>query len=168
MSMKLCEECGKNEATVLIALVVNGRNTHKHLCMACMTSMKAKFINGNIQSLLSSILSSIAAAGEEETMAVCTRCGLNYRDFKESGKLGCAQCYNDFSELLKPIILRIHGRSQHSGRIPSTAQQDRKRADAMTQLRARLEQAIVEENFEEAAEVRDRLKEMAKEGENAT
>lgn len=163
----LCEECKQHEASVLISLVVNGQNTTKHLCSDCMKRLQTNFAKGDIQSLLSSILSTMTTAKEEEAALKCSRCGLSFKEFQETGRLGCAQCYHDFSQQLKPMLLRIHGRSQHSGRVPIEARGERERMDAIAQLRAQMERAIYDENFEDAAVLRDKLKELLQEGEKA-
>ncbi len=160
----LCEECQKNQASVLITLVITGKNTTRHLCGECMAKLKSDFASGNIQSLLSSILSTMTAQKEETSDLVCSRCGLSFKHFKDTGKLGCAQCYHDFQEELKPMLLRIHGRSQHSGRVPFTSSEEKSRMDAIAHLRTRLEAAIEQEAFEDAAVFRDQLKELMKEG----
>lgn len=163
-----CEECNKNEASVLISFVVNGKNTEKHLCQECMDTLKSSFASGNIESLLSSILSTMSKPDtKEEEKLACSRCGLDYKIFQKTGKLGCAQCYHDFREQLKPMLLRIHGRSQHSGRVPYENAKERERQDAIDDLRKQMAAAISEENFEEAAIIRDQLKVLCKEEEKA-
>jgi Uncharacterized protein with conserved CXXC pairs len=160
----LCEECQKNEATVLITLVAGDKNSTRHLCHDCMAKIKSDFASGNIQSLLSAILSAMTAPKADETMPACSRCGLTFSQFKQTGKLGCAQCYHDFQDQLKPMLLRIHGRSQHSGRVPFTTLEEKNRIDVISNLRSQLDLAIEQEAFEDAAVLRDKLKEMLKEG----
>lgn len=161
----LCEECGKNEASVLITLVTGDKNTTRHLCEECMAKIKTDFAKGNIQSLLSAVLSAMSAPKANETAPVCSRCGLDFRQFQKTGKLGCAQCYHDFQEQLKSMLLRIHGRSQHSGRVPFTSAEEKSRMDAISRLRSELDLAISDEAFETAAVLRDRLKELLQEEE---
>lgn len=162
----LCEECKQQEASVLISLIVNGKNTEKHLCLSCMNKLKTDFAKGNIQSLLSAILSTMASPKKDEFSPSCSRCGLSYKTFQETGRLGCANCYHDFQAQLKPMLLRIHGRSQHSGRVPFESREEKERQSIISALRQSLEKAIIEENFEDAALYRDQLKEYVKEGEN--
>jgi len=161
----LCEECGKNEASVLITLVTGDNNTTRHLCADCMAKIKTDFAKGNIQSLLSAVLSAMAAPKETESAHVCSRCGLDFKQFQKTGKLGCAQCYHDFQEQLKPLLLRIHGRSQHSGRMPFTSPEEKSRMDAISKLRSDLDAAVTREAFETAAVLRDQLKALLKEEE---
>lgn len=157
----MCEECGQNPATVILALNVNGESTQKHLCAACMDKLKDSFSKGDLQSFLSSILSDIATADTAAPDLRCSRCGLSYREFKKSGRLGCAQCYQDFREQLNPMLLRIHGRSQHAGRMPRVSQKEQEQQQLLADLRKRMEEAVSKENFEEAALLRDQIKQLA-------
>lgn len=159
--MMMCEECGQNPATVILALNVNGESTQKHLCGACMDKLKDSFTKGDLQSFLTSILSDIATADPAVPDLTCSRCGLTYRDFKKTGRLGCAQCYQDFRDQLKPMLLRIHGRSQHAGRMPRVSQKEQEQQLLLSDLRKRMEEAVSQENFEEAALIRDQIKQLA-------
>lgn len=161
----LCEECGQNQATVILALKVNGETTQRHLCAACMEKLKESFSKGDIQSFLSSILSDIANTNTQEPDLRCSRCGLTFRDFQKTGRLGCAQCYQDFREQLKPLLLRIHGRSQHAGRMPLISRKAQEQQKLLADLKKRMEQAVSRENFEEAALIRDQIKQLTGTGE---
>ena len=164
----LCEECHQNEATVLITLMVNGHNISKHFCAECMDKMKANFVNGNFKKLHSTLFSTLASSVQPKVNLKCSRCGLSFNDFQETVRFGCAQCYQDFAELLKPVLLRIHGRNQHLGRVPLTSREERERNNIIMKLRAQLEQAVQSENFEEAAVCRDKLKEIIIESEGSS
>ncbi|MBQ2700954.1 MAG: UvrB/UvrC motif-containing protein [Clostridia bacterium] len=159
--MMMCEECGQNPATVILALNVNGESTQKHLCASCMEKLKTSFSKGDLQSFLTSILSDIAATDMPEKELNCSRCGLSYREFKKTGRLGCAQCYQDFRDELKPMLLKIHGRSQHAGRMPRISQKEQEQQQMLCDLRKRMEEAVSQENFEEAALLRDQIKQLA-------
>lgn len=115
----LCEECGKNQATVAITVSAGGEVTTRRLCPECMKKMQFSLVSGDIQGFLSSVLSVLGSGQKvEEHTAVCSGCGLSYAEFERTGRLGCAQCYRDFSDQLKPLLQRIHGRAQHAGRRP--------------------------------------------------
>ena len=89
---------------------------------------------------------------------------MHYSAFERTGRLGCAQCYHDFAEQLRPVLQRIHGNIQHEGRKPAhwenTPEQpvlsptEHKREE----LRQKLEEAVADENFEDAAKYRDELR----------
>ena len=96
----------------------------------------------------------------------CPRCGETYAEFQKSGMLGCAACYQAFRKELTPLITRVQGRTQHAGRRPPVSEEEQARQTLMEDLRARMEAAVAEENFEEAARLRDELRAMtpAREG----
>ena len=153
----LCEECKKNPASVVITVTAGGEVTTRHLCQECMQEMKSSFAHGDVQGFLSSLLS-ILSSGEKAPTRTCSGCGLPYEEFQHTGKLGCAQCYQDFADELRPLLARIHGRSQHVGRSPAKPHQEAQWQQQIDELRMRMEQAVVIENFEEAARLRDEIR----------
>lgn len=162
----LCEECKVNEATVLITMVIQGEKRTKHLCQGCVDRIKENFEQGDIQSFLSSLMELLPKTQPAEEV-VCSSCHLAYSTFQKTGKLGCAQCYIDFKEQLQPLLSRIHGRVQHAGRVPvGFEKQEEKVAQSPgtnqeeENLRKQMEAAVQEENFEQAAFIRDKLKDL--------
>ncbi len=155
----LCEECSQNLATVVITVLVNGETATRHLCKGCVSKIQNSIQQGDIQGFLSSLMASINH--EEKALKLsCSRCHLTYEEFQKTGKLGCAQCYEDFREQLKPLLLRIHGRSQHAGRMPAVSSQAQEKKKLIASLRNRMDMAVAAENFEEAAQLRDQLKQL--------
>ncbi len=169
----LCEECNVNEASVLITMLVQDDKRTKYLCQDCVDKLKEDFQQGDVVSFLSSLMSLMPKAEPIETLQ-CSSCHLTYEIFQKTGKLGCAQCYKDFEKQLQPLLRRVHGRTQHAGRVPAQFKQEairqtqenppeqtpqQKKEEA---LRLKMEQAISEENFEQAAVLRDQLKELTK------
>ena len=157
----LCEECGKNQATVSITVTAGGEIRTRRLCPECMKKMESSLANGDIQGFLTSVLSVLSSAkkSQEESLC-CSGCGFSYAEFERTGRLGCAQCYRDFSAQLKPLLQRIHGRTQHAGRHPSAFVPDPKDALALkiSELRQKMDEAVATENFEDAAKYRDALR----------
>ena len=161
----LCEECGKNQAEVLVTTVVNGQSATRHLCRECLRKYQA----GDLQAVLAAILSAMAGklqeADEETPDIVCPKCGETYAEFQKTGMLGCAECYAAFRRELTPLITRVQGRTQHAGRRPPVSEEEQARQTRMEALRAQMEAAVAEENFEEAARLRDELRAIAASGE---
>jgi protein arginine kinase activator len=85
-----------------------------------------------------------------------------YSEFKKIGRLGCGECYHAFKKYLAPLLRRIHGSSQHTGKSPLKVTKIFKKKADLQELRMRLQQAVVEENFEEAARLRDQIRELEK------
>ena len=158
----LCEECGKNQATVSITVTTGGNTSTRRLCPECMKKMELNLVKGDIQSFLSSVLSVLGneKKTEEQPTVVCSSCGLSYQEFEHTGRLGCAQCYRDFADQLKPSLQKIHGRTQHAGRRPKAYVPDPQDElnQRMSDLRRQMDEAVAAENFEEAARLRDELR----------
>lgn len=165
----LCEECGKNQATVSITVTTGSGVSTRRLCPECTKKMEFSLIKGDIQSFLSSIMSVLGKEKKEDANEglVCGGCGLSYAEFEHTGRLGCAQCYRDFSAQLKPMLQKIHGRTQHAGRSPAAfviSPQDERNAK-LTELKQKMEEAVAEENFEAAAGYRDEIRRLTQEQE---
>lgn len=157
----LCEECGKNPATVSITVTTGSGTNTRRLCPECMKKMEFSLVKGDIQSFLSSVLSVLGNEKKaDKPSAVCSSCGLSFAEFEHTGRLGCAQCYRDFSAQLKPSLQKIHGRTQHAGRKPKAFVPDPQDElnQRLVELRHQMDAAVAEENFEEAARLRDELR----------
>ncbi|MBQ6257101.1 MAG: UvrB/UvrC motif-containing protein [Clostridia bacterium] len=151
----LCEECGKNQAEVMMTTVINGESTTRHLCRECLKKYKA----GDLQAVLAAVLSAMTSKAQAPDIT-CPRCGETYAEFQKTGMLGCAECYQAFRKELTPLITRVQGRAQHAGRRPPVSEEEQARQNRMEELRTLMEAAVAEENFEEAARLRDELRAM--------
>jgi len=161
----LCDICKKSEATVHLTEIVDEQMSELHLCENC---ARQKSLAMEQQFGLNDLLAGMADFGkgekEPETSisAKCPNCGLTYADFKKIGRLGCGQCYNAFSKYLAPLLKRIHGSIQHTGKSPLKVNKVLKKEIDIQALRNRLQKAIAQEAFEEAAKLRDQIKEAEK------
>lgn len=162
----ICEECGKREATVRFEQIVNGKRTVTNLCSEC--AQKKGIMNVFLQpsftinSLLSALLGSQVKSapalepGVEEKR--CPVCGMTYKDFARAGMLGCSRCYETFQERLDPLLRRIHGSDKHVGKAPSKASGPAKTRRELEGMRKELASAVSREEYEKAAELRDKIK----------
>lgn len=160
----LCDICGKSEATVHLTEIVNKEVTKLHLCETCARS-KASEMEEHFG--LAELLGGLADFGvqlesEEVKKMKCPNCGFTYMDFKKIGRLGCGECYDTFSKNLTPLLKRIHGADQHYGKAPLKAKKIVKVRDDIQELKTLLQAAIHREEFEEAAKLRDQIKELEK------
>ncbi len=156
-----CDRCD-SEAVVHEIVVVSGEKVEKHLCSACaqedgLAPAKGSSLTAPLSKLVmsSSIIAKPAASGPD----VCSSCGSTWADFRKSGLLGCAECYEVFEEKLTPLIERAHeGASEHTGKAPKRSAEliDKRRLAAS--LRKQLLEAVDAEHYERAAELRDRLR----------
>ena len=93
---------------------------------------------------------------------VCKSCGLRFSDFLKYGRLGCTDCYETFSSSLEPTIKRIHGNILHNGKLPSGRNEKHEKEKALNNLREMLNRAIETQEYEKAAEYRDKIRELEK------
>ncbi|HHY17814.1 MAG TPA: hypothetical protein GX524_07020 [Firmicutes bacterium] len=164
----LCEECGKDQATVHVERIVNGKKTTIHLCKEC--AQRAGLLNVffqpafSINNLLSAFLGSQVEAlpalgsGREETR--CPVCGMSYRDFARAGRLGCSRCYRVFEERLDPLLRRIHGSDRHVGKTPAATGESARARRQLEELKKKLAEAVSTEAYEEAADLRDQIRQL--------
>ena len=162
----LCQNCGKNEATTHIKRVVNGETAETHLCVSCAEHLGyGDMFSGfgfNLDGLFGGLLGEGLALPGAEREEKCPKCGYTFYDIVKSGKVGCADCYRKFYDKLLPSLQRIHGKIKHTGKqamIPVQRSAEPK-INPISKLKEDLQKAIEEQNFEQAAVLRDRIKEM--------
>ncbi len=171
--MMLCDECGKNKATVHLTEIVNDQITKLNLCESCAkergTEVEQHFGIADLLSALSDVEQHQppAAGGTAPAGAVtkqkCASCGLTYEDFKKIGRLGCSDCYVAFKTGLSQLLKRIHGATQHIGKSPHPESVKEQKAvthvqEELSRAKEELNKAVKKEEFEVAAALRDKVK----------
>jgi protein arginine kinase activator len=164
-----CDLCGKKKATVHLTEIVDEQITEMHLCEEC---AREKSVQMEQQFGLADLLAGLADFGKqvkdyEKASLKCENCGLNYDDFKKFGRLGCSDCYNAFNENLSTLLKKIHGSNQHLGKMPAQHAPVPQSPDVsitLKDLKVQLQDAISKEDFEKAAELRDKIREYDKSG----
>jgi protein arginine kinase activator len=156
-----CENCGKREAKVHYTAWENNQPKELHVCQECAVEkgIVVTASDPNKFSIQEPVIALIGdtAIGARVGKIQCTSCGLLYSTFRETGRLGCATCYESFVEPLQPLLRRIHGNLSHVGRSPVSQHGADQRRDQLRTLQTEMESAIHRENFERAAELRDRI-----------
>lgn len=163
--MELCEQCGNNPAEVHITKIVNGEKTEAHLCRSCAENTESPLMDGmNLGNILVALLNAQGHKAEEQApgIAPCPQCGYDFTRFKKGGMLGCEDCYVHFAQALSPIIKRMQGAGHHSGRRPQKSEEaDVSQPDALLEsLKTALAEAVGREEYEQAAVLRDQIKEL--------
>ena len=148
----LCDVCKKNEASVHMVSVINGAKQETHLCNEC--AGKQKKGNFSINDLISGFYDFYTPTSINTKS--CSKCGMTFSNFKKYGKLGCASCYDAFRDELLPMLKGIHSGVQHTGRTLDA--DHNKKAGEIDGLRSKLNEAVRQENYEEAAKIRDEIK----------
>jgi protein arginine kinase activator len=161
-----CEECGKKTATVHITKIEGGKKTDVHLCEQCALQKNSITLSTNfsVQDLVAGLLNS-GSMGPFKVDIVqepkCNICGLSYNKFKTSGKFGCSNCYKIFGDRLNPLFKKLHGNITHTGKLPNKAADKIKLVREIDKLKQDLKAAINNEEYEKAADFRDRIKELS-------
>lgn len=163
-----CEECKQRPATVHLTQMYNGQKKELHLCEQCAAQKGAYMFDlakFSLPNLLGTFLGGnlgqqqIQSLGQTRT---CPSCGMNFADIRQTGKLGCSQCYAAFESELEPTLRRVHGNSQHIGKVPARGGEKVMVKKQIDELKARVQRAVAEEDYEKAAEIRDSIKELEK------
>ncbi|WP_432404624.1 UvrB/UvrC motif-containing protein [Wukongibacter sp. M2B1] len=159
----ICEKCNQNKATVHVTKIQNNKKTELHLCEECarktqdMSFENPFTINNFLTGLLDSVQSSPIKVDYIKT-TTCSKCGMSYGKFKQLGRLGCSDCYNTFNEKLMPLIKSVHGSQQHTGKVPKKSGNRIRIKREIMAMKKELRKAIEREEFESAAELRDKIK----------
>jgi len=163
MSEKNCEHCHERPSTIRIVQQLGDKVTKHSFCETCaeklgITGDGMNFSLANLLTAFANLDSVTEAAAEPETACAC---GLTFPEFRESGRLGCAQCYTTFAPRLAQLLRTIHGSTEHRGKCP------RRRAAAVSRnrerlrLQADLRDAVRREDYETAARLRDTIRGLA-------
>jgi protein arginine kinase activator len=162
----LCQDCSKNEAGVHLTQIVNNKKVVLNLCRECaerrgMTGNPLMQVPFPLAEILSSMMGETAEKKKGRGTASetkCPGCGFTFAEFSKVGRFGCGQCYQTFRGQVSDLLRRIHGSTRHIGREPD----EKREVDAVVVEEKRLEdelkKAIASEDFEKAARLRDRLK----------
>lgn len=158
----LCMVCKEKEATVHLTQIVGEKMQKVDLCEDCAGK---KGVNDPAGFSLADLLLGLGASQEMEQAAGglelrCPNCGFTQADFKKAGRLGCPECYTAFAEGLEGLLKTMHKGTRHVGKMPEAHAQSRDIAEKLESLQKKLDKAISDENFEQAALMRDEIKAM--------
>lgn len=157
----LCDHCENQEAVLHLTQIVDNEMSTFHLCEDCAAEQG---LEPGMQSSDVPLTDFIAQMGKSlpeesvEDAGACSYCGLTPEGFKKTGRLGCSHCYVTFEPHLRNLIRRIHGGTQHVGKVylppdPSRAEREKR----LEGLRRKLDKAVEVEDFERAAQIRDQI-----------
>lgn len=164
----LCQNCGKYDATTHVKRIINGEAAEAHLCGDCARALGYTDVFGGFGNTFGDLLGSFFGEVPKSTLTTravrCEKCGNTFNDIVNSGKIGCADCYTTFYDKLLPSLQRIHGKTRHEGKNPAIIKAEvTNSVNSIEDLEEQLKIAIDEQNFEKAAELRDKINEL-KEG----
>ncbi|TET48879.1 MAG: hypothetical protein E3J58_05905 [Actinomycetota bacterium] len=173
----ICDFCKKNEAAIHLIRVQNDNVEKVNICAECAGDFSF-FSEDDFYKDLTKILYKIFRADEGQLNSrrelkilnnleirknrSCSFCGTDLKNIKKLGKMGCPNCYIEFKNILLPIIKAIHKNIEHRGKIPENTSRQIKLEKSIRDLRNRLKREIFVENFEEAARIRDEIRQLEK------
>ena len=187
----LCEVCNMRDAKICYTEIINGQKREQYLCEECAAKrtsiMKNPFADGSFSlgGLLAGLISkelNKASGGDKRKTEIeskvdadkeelcCSECGMTLKEFRDTGKFGCPNCYKTFEPFFSKNIKIIQATDRHCGKYPKNYKDIAEKAGKekaegkaeelsnVEMLSIRLQQAVEREDFEEAARIRDEIK----------
>lgn len=162
-----CQKCDK-PATFHITELTGGKPQELHLCEEHAREYLTQSSNEppNATSMAAALAQQMAqqmAVGQtaeelaELDQQVCPVCGISFYEFRNQGRLGCPHDYVCFETQLEPLILNIHGESEHTGKVPARCPEGSAEQTQLIRLRREMKEAIADERYERASELRDKI-----------
>jgi protein arginine kinase activator len=155
----MCDVCKEREHVVKLSKVDGDTHTYVHLCEKCAAERGVEVTAAThpLGDLLHAVQQQMIAAPGEAGR--CTFCSATLKDFRATGRLGCARCYVAFESSLRDLLRRVHGNSRHAGRRYEPPEAGLpEQLTILGELRQQLRRAVEAEQFEEAAQLRDRIR----------
>lgn len=159
----ICDVCKEGDAVIQLTEVEGSGVRLLHLCERCAAERGVETTVSAPKAQITDFLQSVhqAMQATQGDAARCTFCSSTFRDFRSTGRLGCAHCYDAFENSMRDLLRRVHGNSKHVGRVyQSPASEIIPDGGTANELRDRLRRAIESEQFELAADIRDKLRGM--------
>lgn len=169
-----CQNCGEHDANFRYTEIINGVKKELNLCEECAKKMGVDNLNFNIPINFSSFFGDFLNEYDDSEFIPmltptnklqCNVCKMTYDEFMNTGRFGCSNCYDVFADKIEPVLKRLHGNTKYLGRKAITTNtpiktDDKKENSELTNLRRELKAAIKEENYEKAATLRDKIKQI--------
>jgi protein arginine kinase activator len=169
-----CERCKRNDATVHLTEIIKNVKSEIHLCESCAREVGLNSKLSNFTLAMPDMLSFLELDDQPGVMSTerCGTCGMTVAEYRKTGKLGCPDCYHYMQSSLEPLIISYHGSNKHVGKVPSdyidvkssgkiyidSSVKVADRRETAIELRMRLERAVQEERYEDAAVLRDMIR----------
>jgi protein arginine kinase activator len=159
-----CDNCTKQQATVHLTEIKNGKKIEKHLCEQCAAQSEGLPVKTHtpINELLTNFVMAHSGLQKETSGTTCEHCGTTWAEFRQGGLLGCDHDYTIFEKELTPLLQRAHeGATHHVGKVPARRGGSGvpvKRQIDIAKLRKDLSKAVEAEDYERAAKLRDQIR----------
>jgi len=156
--MKKCRRCTK-PATYHVTELRNGKVQALHLCQSCAEEyLNTVDVVGGSNEEGAAAEPTGSSEGDTHDGLECPHCGITFKQFRSQGRLGCPHDYQVFHDELVPLLESIHNETQHIGKIPRQIPDVSRRQYELIRLRNELKAAVQNEQYEEAARLRDQIR----------
>ena len=159
----ICPFCNRNVATIHLTEVINGKVKETHICEKCAKNKGIKtelpFSFGDILTALTEGIMDMHQADEAGIIdnPKCSSCGLTIHEFIKQGRLGCAGCYETFSDALNDIVRNLQKSPSHAGKSPKVFPRFEDTSRRITELEIKLQHAVEKERYEDCVAYRDEI-----------
>ena len=165
----LCDNCGEYEASIKLTQIINGKKTEMMICEECGQKMGVSDIDFEMPIDISDFLGNFEFDNDNfmpfkinNQEVRCQKCDMTYQDFLNNGKFGCEECYNTFENKINILLKRIQGTDKYLGRKAGHNEDNNvpevKSNKRLEELQKKLKLSIKEERYEDAAKLRDEIK----------
>jgi len=157
----LCSNCSSKEANFHYKYIKNGSVTEMHLCADCARELgyiKESEPAVSPASFLSEMFSFPHVSFAPKASESCSDCGTSFESIRRSGFVGCDKCYENFSGAIDTILSKIQPSTVHKGKVSGASGKKIERDNTLKNLKEELQRAILDENYEHAAVIRDKIK----------
>lgn len=164
----LCTNCGMKEASFHYKQIVNGKSAEQHLCSECAAKLGYSSAGEGIfdfGSILNDFISMPTLSHLSGEVRSCPVCKTTYDEFKKTGRLGCDRCYDEFKTIVESTLSQIQPSTVHKGKLSGAAGEKIRKKNELDELEEKLKRAILDEKYEDAAILRDKIKEIKAKGE---
>lgn len=159
----LCTNCKEREASFHYKQISGGKLTEQHLCHSCAKALgylgqhEGLF---DIGSILNDFITIPKTASSAKGTNTCPVCMTTYEEFRQTGLLGCDKCYDTFGNIIESSLSRIQPSTTHKGTLAGEAGEKIRKENEMTNLKDELKKAIIDERYEDAAVIRDKIRKL--------
>ena len=159
----LCQHCQQREAIVHLSIAENEKTREVYLCESCAQKNQEigfVFHPAIVPEFLKALFGFNPSLIEQPSEMACPKCGITFSRITQIGKLGCSTCYETFETQLEPLLRRVHGGGKNMGKVPARRGIAIKSRMELRNLKEKLQLLIQQEVFEEAAVVRDKIRQL--------
>jgi len=162
----LCTNCNSKEASFHYKQIIGGKKSEQHLCASCAKSLG--YINSgeslfDIGSILNDFISIPNPKTTSKEVRRCPVCSTSYDEFRSTGLLGCDKCFESFSNIIESSLSQIQPSTTHKGSLRSEDGEKIRKENYLSELKDNLKKAIIDERYEDAAVIRDKIKKLEEE-----